>query len=126
MIEVKMYLHDATERAILYHALSQIDVYRAQLTAAQNAVEITPNDPAITPPETSCDEPLSNMDAPDETDKGTPAITAEMDAETAMTVYLKENGVAAAREVLDKFGVKRVRELPAEQRAAFVAALVSK
>lgn len=146
MIEVKLYLYSREERAIFNAALDAIETMRAR----QNNLDLSMDPRVINVPHISVpcgSEPETTLtttavtdtvDAANVPGEPTPTITpaAErlvtdeqldpQDAESMMTAYLKANGMAAARAILDKFNVKRVRDLPSELRGELVKALVAK
>lgn len=67
--------------------------------------------------------------APAEADKAQPSGSAPVtagpatleDAQAALTKLFETKGLATAQEVLGTFGVKRLKELAPEKRAAFIA-----
>jgi hypothetical protein len=48
---------------------------------------------------------------------------SDIEVARAMTVYAQKNGLEKARELLDRFGAKRVLQLSDDQRREFIAAV---
>lgn len=132
MIEVKLDLHSREERAIFNAALDAIESVRAKQQsnldlAMHPRIEVVGTHEIVIPQDAKT-VTVENDPTPDPAAER--LVTDEQpnpeDAEAMMSAYLKANGMAAARAVLDKFNVKRVRDLPAEMRGELVKALVSK
>ena len=93
------------------------------------AASATPSRPAAaedtTPTAASPAAPTASAAAPASSGE-TVAVAAEADAQKALEKLFalppeKGGGIDGARDAMARFGVKRLRELPADQRAAFIA-----
>lgn len=100
---------------------------RSTLESASNgSAAIAPSVDSVSP---SASAPEPAAPAPAEADNAQPSGSAPVtagpatleDAQAALTKLFETKGLATAQEVLGAFGVKRLKELEPEKRAAFIA-----
>lgn len=128
MIEVKLILHDAIEINMVAQLQQMLEMKRTQDNARSFEVPLAADD------RTAEQADMPAVDAAYAEAAADPVFVAEMvavaegvpvpdDVSTmrAFTQFAQKNGVEAARELLASFDVKLLKNLPLEQRAAFVA-----
>lgn len=129
MIEVKMYLYDAQEIALMSQFEAILTQKRAQ--AGEAVVPGANTEPNATPPSPAPTSPLTtaHVEAPasDAVLMNAPApAVVEVDDVTiqrTITAYGQKHGVpATVAKMQELFGVSQASKVPAERRADFVEA----
>lgn len=99
---------------------------KAKSDATDATVGSAPTPPAVSPAEAPIAEAPAAAPPPAPSPAGNaPVASAPVtkgQAQAALERVFSEKGLAAAKAVLDKFGVNRLGELPADKYAEFVAA----
>lgn len=121
MIEVKMYLYDATEIALM----SQ---FEAILTQKRNTPPSTPNPEIVHTPAPSpldgvrVESPASDAVLVNDTPSAPPAVEVDdVTVQRTITAYGQKHGIpATVAKMQEVFGISKASLCPAERRAEFV------